>query len=174
MQVPLFLFFALVQISSILVVSPSFYTIFLIARFRNLVTRGLCCSRFVRTLHVFPTWLLVFVRVRFQAVFLYPFFLIQLTFFLTTLNKTIQGLCAKDILASQDLHLRNSQLSSKSCFASVVGYKQNCGQLSLLYLPCYETMGLPSSLVFYVLIDIVLRFFDTDLYVLIRLSVIKV
>ena len=47
-------------------------------------------------------------------------------------------------------------------------------QLSLLYLPCYETMGLPSSFVFYALVDIVLRFFDTDLSVLIRLSVIKV
>ena len=35
-------------------------------------------------------------------------------------------------------------------------------------------MGLPSSFVFYALIDIVLRFFDTDLYVLIRLSVIEV
>ena len=35
-------------------------------------------------------------------------------------------------------------------------------------------MGLPSSFVFYALIDIVIRFFDTDLYVLIRLSVIEV
>ena len=51
---------------------------------------------------------------------------------------------------------------------------QNCGQLSLLYLPCYETMGLPSSFVFYALVDIVIRFFDTDLSVLIRLSVIEV
>ena len=58
--------------------------------------------------------------------------------------------------------------------ASVVGYKQNCVQLSLLYLPCYETMGLPSSFMFYARADIVIRFFDTDLYVLIRLSVIEV
>ena len=35
-------------------------------------------------------------------------------------------------------------------------------------------MGLPSSFVFYALVDIVIRFFDTDLSVLIRLSVIEV
>ena len=58
---------------NLLVVSPSFYTSFFIARFRKLVTRGLSCLRFVRTLHVFPTWLLVFVRVRFQAVPFYSF-----------------------------------------------------------------------------------------------------
>ena len=69
MKVPLFLFFVLVQTFSLLVVSPSFF----IARFRKLVTRGLRCLRFVRTLHVFPTWLLVFFRVRFQAVPFYPF-----------------------------------------------------------------------------------------------------
>ena len=73
MKVPLFLFFVLFQTCSLLVVSPSFYTSFFIARFRKLVTRGLRCLRFVRTLYVFPTWLLVFVRVRFQAVSFYPF-----------------------------------------------------------------------------------------------------
>ena len=35
-------------------------------------------------------------------------------------------------------------------------------------------MELPSSFVLYVLVDIVIRFFDTDLSVLIRLSVIEV
>ena len=34
-------------------------------------------------------------------------------------------------------------------------------------------MRLPSPFVFYALVDIVIRFFDTDLFVLIRLSVIE-
>ena len=57
---------------------------------------------------------------------------------------------------------------------NLLRYKQNCVQLSFLYLPCYETMGLPSSFVFYALVDIVIRLFDTDLSVLICLSVIEV
>ena len=35
-------------------------------------------------------------------------------------------------------------------------------------------MGLPSPFVFYVVVDIVICFFNTDLYLLIRLSVIEV
>ena len=52
--------------------------------------------------------------------------------------------------------------------------QQNCVQLIFLYLPCYETMGLLSPFVFYALVEIVIRFFDTDLSVLIRYSVIDV
>ena len=40
---------------------------------RDCYVSGLRCSRFVRTLRVLPTWLLVFVRVRFQAALFYPF-----------------------------------------------------------------------------------------------------
>ena len=57
---------------------------------------------------------------------------------------------------------------------NLLRYKQNCVQLSFLYLPCYETMRLPSSFLFYALVDIAIRFFDTDLSLLIRLSVIEV
>ena len=35
-----------------------------------------------------------------------------------------------------------------------------------LYLPCYGTMELPSPIVFYALVDVVIRFFDNDLSVL--------
>ena len=35
-------------------------------------------------------------------------------------------------------------------------------------------MGLPSPFVFYALVDIVIRFFDTDLSLLIRFSVIEI
>ena len=72
--------------------------------------------------HVFPTWLLVFVRVRLQAVLFYPFWnlahLLPYNFHIsvydkylvtsTTLNKTIQGLCAKYIFASVCLYWSNS------------------------------------------------------------------
>ena len=40
---------------------------------RDCYVSGLRCSRFVRTLRVLPTWLLVFVRVHFQAALFYPF-----------------------------------------------------------------------------------------------------
>ena len=33
----------------------------------------------------------------------------------------------------------------------------------MFYLPCYGTVGLPSPFVFYAPVDIVIRFFDTDL-----------
>ena len=39
--------------------------------------------------------------------------------------------------------------------------------------PLLWTIRLPSPFVFYALVDIVIRFFDTDLSVLIRLSVIE-
>ena len=52
--------------------------------------------------------------------------------------------------------------------------QHNCVQLIFLYLRCYGTMGLPWPLVFYTLVEIFIRFFDTDLLVLIRLSVIEV
>ena len=52
--------------------------------------------------------------------------------------------------------------------------QQNCVQLIFLYLPCYKTMGLLSPFVFYALLEIVIRFFDADLSVLIRFSVINV
>ena len=51
--------------------------------------------------------------------------------------------------------------------------QQNCVQSILLYVPCYGTIRLPSPFVFYALVGIVIRFFDTDLSVLIRLSVIE-
>ena len=65
-----------------------------------------------------------------------------------------------------------SSLQSVSSFAKLIVVIENvlylCRplQLSFLYLP-YETIGLPSSFVFYALVDIVIRFFDTDLSVLI-------
>ena len=43
-----------------------------------------------------------------------------------------------------------------------------------LHFLCLGTMGLQSPFVFYALVDIVTRFFDTDLCLLIRLSVIEV
>ena len=53
--------------------------------------------------------------------------------------------------------------------------QQNCVQWSFLYLPSYETMRLrPSSFVSYALVDIVIRFFDTNLSVLTRSSVMEV
>ena len=53
--------------------------------------------------------------------------------------------------------------------------QQNCVQWSFLYLSSYETMRLrPSSFVSYALVDIVIRFFDTNLSVLTRSSVIEV
>ena len=53
--------------------------------------------------------------------------------------------------------------------------QQNCVQWSFLYLPSYETMRLrPSSFVSYALVDILIRFFDTNLSVLTRSSVIEV
>ena len=43
-----------------------------------------------------------------------------------------------------------------------------------LHFLCLGTMGLQSPFVFYALVDIVTRFFDTDLCLPIRLSVIEV
>ena len=43
-----------------------------------------------------------------------------------------------------------------------------------LYFPCYGTIGLPSPLVFYAVVEIVMRFSDTDLSLLICLCVIEV
>ena len=59
--------------------------------------------------------------------------------------------------------------SSEEVFASIAELCLVDFSLS----PCYESMGLPSSFVFYALVDIVIRFFDTDLSELIRLSVIE-
>ena len=44
----------------------------------------------------------------------------------------------------------------------------------IFYFPCYGTIGLPSPLVFYEVVEIVMRFSDTDLSLLIRLCVIEV
>ena len=52
--------------------------------------------------------------------------------------------------------------------------QQNCVQLIFPYLPCNRTMGLPSPSTFYALVDIAVRFFDTDLSLLIHLCVIEV
>ena len=52
--------------------------------------------------------------------------------------------------------------------------RQNCVQLIFLYLRCYGTMGLPWPFEFYALVEIFIRFFDTDLPVPISLSVIEV
>ena len=73
-------------------------------------------------------------------------------------------------------HFWNEKLNftSKEFPASEEKYslqKQYCVHLIFLYLPCYGTMGLPSPIVFYALVDIVIRFFDNDLSVLMRLSV---
>ena len=40
--------------------------------------------------------------------------------------------------------------------------QQNCVQLIFFYLLCYGYMGLPWPFVFYALVEIVIRFFDTD------------
>ena len=64
-------------------------------------------------------------------------------------------------------HLRRGSLFRRSIrFNSRIVF-------SFLYLPCYKSMGLPSSFVFYALVDIVIRFFDTDLSELMRLSMIE-
>ena len=52
--------------------------------------------------------------------------------------------------------------------------QKNCVQLIFLNLRCYKTMGLPWPFVVYALVEIVIRFFDTDLLVPIRLSVIEI
>ena len=46
--------------------------------------------------------------------------------------------------------------------------------VNFFYFPCLGTMKLPSPFVFYAVVDIVIRFFNTDLSLLIRLSVIEV
>ena len=51
--------------------------------------------------------------------------------------------------------------------------EQNCVQFICLYVRCYGTTGLPWPFVFHALVEIVFRFFDTDLPVPIRLSVIE-
>ena len=51
--------------------------------------------------------------------------------------------------------------------------QQNCVHLIFLYFRCYGTMGLPSPFAFYALVEIVIRFFDNNLSVLIRLFVVK-
>ena len=51
--------------------------------------------------------------------------------------------------------------------------QQNFVSLIFLYVPFYGTMGLPSPF-FYAFVDIAIRFFDTDLSLLMRFSVIEV
>ena len=53
--------------------------------------------------------------------------------------------------------------------------QQNFVELIFLYFSCYGTMGLPSPFFFfYAFVDIVIRLFDIDLFLLIRFSVIEV
>ena len=52
--------------------------------------------------------------------------------------------------------------------------EQNCVQLICFYLRCYGTTGLPWPFVFYPLFAFGFRFFDTDLPIPIRFSVIEV
>ena len=52
-------------------------------------------------------------------------------------------------------------------------FTSDCVQSILLYLPYYGNISLPSPFVFHALVDIVSRFFDTDLSELIRLSVVE-
>ena len=50
-------------------------------------------------------------------------------------------------------------------------------QLIFLYFTCYGTMGLPSPFVFFMwffFVDIAIRFFNADLSLLIRFSVVEV
>ena len=52
--------------------------------------------------------------------------------------------------------------------------EQNCVKLICFYLRCYGTIGLPCPFVFYPLFAFGFRFFDTDLPIPIRFSVIEV
>ena len=64
-------------------------------------------------------------------------------------------------------HQKTEVPAAEEVFASTA----ECVRSILLYLPCYETMGLPSRFVFNALFDIIYSFFDNDLSVM-RLSVI--